>query len=264
MARVMSLSSEMKGKSTIFFPDIVKPDIMSFIKENGELITLSKGELIPKNILLNNFIYLNTGLIFYIKRTNNYTKPKFVNVIIPHRLTDYHLLLENNCTCCKSIKVARDSQITIVDKSLIKNLIKEDIELFTRFMFDANYFTERQTALAIFLLTSSPEDKLIKFLFDILVAFKTEFSSMWLTIDIKLTREEIADILHISIIKLDLMLGSLKKQGMLKKEKGLFSINTALFSELSPCPLGREDAQGCKSNNMLKFKMKNMIEINNR
>ncbi|QHS15065.1 MULTISPECIES: Crp/Fnr family transcriptional regulator [unclassified Shewanella] len=264
MALVMSLSSEMKGKSTIFFPDIVKPDIMSFIKKNGEIKTLSKGELIPKSILLNNFIYLNTGLLFYIKRTNNYTKPKFVNVIIPNRLTDYHLLLENNCTCCKSIKVARDSEIIIVDKSLIKNLIKNDIELFTRFMFDANYFTERQTALAIFLLTSSPEDKLIKFLFDIIVALKTPFISMWLTIDIKLTREEIADILHISVIKLDLMLGSLKKKGMLTKEKGIFSVNTALFTELSPCPLGREDAQGCKSNNMLKFKEKNMIEINNK
>ncbi|HBF45745.1 Crp/Fnr family transcriptional regulator [Shewanella frigidimarina] len=264
MALVMSLNSEMKEKSTIFFPDAATSEIMDFIKKNGVLKTLKKGELIPKSILLNNFIYLNSGLLFYIKRTNNFTKPKFVNVIIPNRLTDYHLLLDNNCTCCKSIKVARDSQITIIDKSFIKNLIKKDIELFTHFMFKANYFTERQTALAIFLLTSSPEDKLIKFLFDILVAFKTEFSSMWLTIDIKLTREEIADILHISVIKLDLMLGSLKKQGMLTKEKGMFSINTALFNELSPCPLGREDAQGCKSNNMLKFKPKNMIEINNQ
>ncbi|WP_350639732.1 hypothetical protein, partial [Psychrobacter sp. CAL606-MNA-CIBAN-0158] len=91
--------------------------------------------------------------------------------------------------------------IILIDKSLIKGLIKKDIELFTHFMFDANYFTERQTALAIFLLTSSPEDKLIKFLFDILVALKTAFSSKWLTINLKLTREEIADILHISVIK---------------------------------------------------------------
>jgi hypothetical protein len=59
---------------------------------------------------------------------------------------------------------------------------------------------------------------------------------------------EIADILHISVITLDLMLGSLKKQGMLTKEKGTFSVNTALLNELSPCPLEREDAQGCKSN----------------
>jgi hypothetical protein len=261
MAFAMSLSSEKKSRSTIFFPDVVKTDIMNFIKENGELKTLKKGELISKDILLNNFIYLKSGLLFYIKRTNNYTKPKFVNVIIPNRLTDYHLLLEDNCTCCKSIKVARDSEITLIDKSLIKGLIKKDIELFTHFMFDANYFTERQTALAIFLLTSSPEDKLIKFLFDILVALKTAFSSKWLTINLKLTREEIADILHISVIKLDLMLGSLKKKGMLAKEKGVFNINTTLFNELSPCPLGREDAQGCKSNNMSKFKVKNMIEI---
>lgn len=263
MALVMSLDSEMKARSTIFFPDIVKPDIMKFINNNGEVRKISKGELIPKSILLNNFIYLKSGLLFYIKRTNNYTKPKFVNVITPNRLTDYHLLLENNCTCCKSIKVARDSELIIVDKSLIKNLIKDDIELFTQFMFDANYFTERQTALAIFLLTSSPEDKLIKFLFDMLVVYNTEFSSLWLTINIKLTREEIADILHISVIKLDLMMGSLKKQGLVTKENGLLCVNTALFNELSPCPLGREDAQGCKSNNMLKFKVKNMIEINN-
>ena len=263
MALVMSLDSEMKARSTIFFPDIVKPDIMKFINNNGEVRKISKGELIPKSILLNNFIYLKSGLLFYIKRTNNYTKPKFVNVITPNRLTDYHLLLENNCTCCKSIKVARDSELIIVDKSLIKNLIKDDNELFTQFMFDANYFTERQTALAIFLLTSSPEDKLIKFLFDMLVVYNTEFSSLWLTINIKLTREEIADILHISVIKLDLMMGSLKKQGLVTKENGLLCVNTALFNELSPCPLGREDAQGCKSNNMLKFKVKNMIEINN-
>ena len=263
MALVMSLNSDMKSKSTIFLPDIVKPEIMSFIKDHGHSISLKKGELIPKNILLNNFIYLKSGLLFYIKRTNNYTKPKFVNVITPNRLTDYHLLLENNCTCCKSIKVARDSELIIVDKSLIKNLIKDDIELFTQFMFDANYFTERQTALAIFLLTSSPEDKLIKFLFDMLVVYNTEFSSLWLTINIKLTREEIADILHISVIKLDLMMGSLKKQGLVTKENGLLCVNTALFNELSPCTLGREDAQGCKSNNMLKFKVKNMIEINN-
>ncbi|MBB1425691.1 Crp/Fnr family transcriptional regulator [Shewanella sp. SG44-2] len=264
MALVMSLSAEMKEKSTIFFPDKVSEDLIDFIKGNGKKITLKKGEVIPKSILLNNFIYLNSGLLFYIKRTNNFTKPKFVNVIVKNRLTDYHLLLENNCTCCKNIKVARESEITIIEKSLIRNLMKNNINLFTRFMFDANYFTERQTALAIFLLTSSPEDKLIKFLFDTLVVFKTAFSSQWLTINIKLTREEIADILHISVIKLDLMLGSLKKKGLLTKNKGLFSVNTALFTELSPCPLGREDAQGCKSNNMLKFKVKNMINFNNQ
>lgn len=263
MALVMSLNSNMKGKSTIFFPDIVKSDIINFIQDNGEQIKFKKGELIPKSILLNNFIYLKSGLLFYIKRTNAYTKPKFVNVIIPNRLTDYQLLLENNCTCCKNIKVSRGSEVIIINKSLIKNLIKSDIELFTRFMFDANYFTERQTSLAIFLLTSSAEDKLIKFLFDILVAFNTEFSSLWLKIDLKLTREEIADILHISVIKLDLMMGSLKKQGMVTKENGYLKINTELFNELSPCPLGREDAQGCKSNNILNFNVKNMIEINN-
>jgi hypothetical protein len=58
MALVMSLSSEMKGKSTIFFPDIVKPDIMSFIKKNGEIKTLSKGELITilsLNLLMSSY-----------------------------------------------------------------------------------------------------------------------------------------------------------------------------------------------------------------
>ncbi|QYJ86916.1 helix-turn-helix domain-containing protein [Shewanella mesophila] len=263
MAQAISLTSEMKRKSTIFFPEEVNSEIVEFLTLNGEKKIFKKGESIPKSILLNNFIYLNDGLLFYVKRTNDYTRPKFVNAIIPNRLTDYHLLLDDNCTCCKTIKVARDSELTLINKSLIKGLIELNINLFTRFMFDSNYFTERQTALAIFLLTSSPEDKLIKFLFDILSALEINFYNEWLRVDIKLTREEIADILHISIIKLDLMLGDLKKQNLIKKKDNRIYVNQKLFSELSPCPLGREDASGCKSNNMLKFKSQNMILMNN-
>ncbi|MCG9745966.1 MULTISPECIES: Crp/Fnr family transcriptional regulator [Shewanella] len=263
MAQAISLSTEMKSKSTIFFPEEVNGEIVEFLKNNGERKQLKKGSSISKNVLLNNFIYLNDGLLFYVKRTNDYTRPKFVNAIIPKRLTDYHLLLDDNCTCCKAITVARDSEVTLVNKSLIKGLNNTNIDLFTKFMFDSNYFTERQTALAIFLLTSSAEDKLIKFLFDILASFKSDFSKDWLVIDIKLTREEIADILHISVIKLDLMIGELKKKKMIKKERAKLCVNPILFMELSPCPLGREDAKGCKSNNMAKFKVSNMISINN-
>ncbi len=246
MARAILLSPEMKRKSIIFFPEELNSGIVEFINLNGKNKIFKKGESINKKILLNNFIYLEEGLLFYIKRTNDYTRPKFVNIIIPSRLTDYHLLLDDDCTCCKEIKVARDSKITLINKSLIRGLIKEDIELFTGFMFDSNYFTERQTALAIFLLTSSPEDKLIKFLFDILTAFESDFSQSWLKVDIKLTREEVANILHISIIKLDLMLGEFKKKNLIIKEDNKFCINITLFQDLSPCPLGREDANGCK------------------
>ncbi len=263
MAKAITLSSEMKRKSTIFFPEEVDKEIVNFLTANGQVKTLKKGTQIPKNTLLNNFIYLKEGLLFYIKRTNDYTRPKFANVIFPHRLTDYHLLLENKCTCCKQIKVARDSEIILIEKSLINGLINSNIQLFTKFMFDANYFTERQTALAIFLLTSSPEDKLIKFFFDILSEYQDNFNDEWLPLNIKLTREEIADILHISVIKLDLMLGSLKKDNLIKKENNVLSINKKLFEALSPCPLGREDATGCKSNNMAKFKVQNMITMNN-
>jgi hypothetical protein len=178
-------------------------------------------------------------------------------------LTDYHLLLEDNCTCCKTIKAARDSKIIAVPKILITGLIETNIKLFTKFMFDSNFFMERQAALTLFLLTSSPEEKLIKFLFDILTSTHTDFSSDWLPFNFKLTREEISDVLHISVIKLDLMLGALRKKNLIKKEDNVLLINPAIFNELSPCPLGREDATGCKSNNMKKFKSQNMIDINN-
>ncbi|MFQ6371618.1 Crp/Fnr family transcriptional regulator [Shewanella sp. YIC-542] len=263
MISAISLSPEMKSKSSIFFPEEVHQEIVEFLRLHGECKNLKKGDSISKQILLNNFIYLNDGLLFYVKRTNDYTRPKFVNIVIPNRLTDYHLLLDNNCTCCKAIKVARDSEVILINKNLIKELIHNNIDLFTRFMFDSNYFTERQTALAIFLLTSSPEDKLIKFLFDMLAALKCDFSDEWLSINIRLTREEIANILHISVIKLDLMLGKLKKQRLIKKVNNKLYVHTKIFAELSPCPLGREDAKGCKSNNMAKFRAKNMILINN-
>ncbi|MEC4728913.1 Crp/Fnr family transcriptional regulator [Shewanella sp. D64] len=263
MVQAISLNTEMKEGSTIFFPEVVKTNIAKFLISHGTHQTIKKGSNISKNILLNNFIYVGSGLLFYIKRTNDYSRPKFINVILPNRLTDYHLLLKDNCTCCKNIKAARDSEIIIINKSIINNLAETDTALFTEFMFDSNYFMERQTALAIFLLTSSPEDKLTKFLFDLLVVLKVDFSTPWLEVSLKLTREEIADILHISVIKLDIMFGHLKKRGVLKREDNKLYVKSSFFYELSPCPLGREDAKGCQSNNMLKFKPNNMIAANN-
>lgn len=264
MLNVISLGADEKKKSTLFFPGGVNESIADFFYANGIVRKLKKGEPLNKNILLNNFVYLESGLIFYSKRTNDFTRPKFLNVIFPGRLTDYHLLLDDGCTCCKSILAARDSKIITIDKKVIKKLVNEDVELFMQFMYDAAYYTERQTGLAIFLLTSSPEDKLIKFLFDILVVLQSPFNNRWLTIDLKLTREEIADILHISTIKLDLMFGQLKKQDLLKRVNNKLCVNIDIFSDLSPCPLGREDARGCQSNNMQKFKPQNMISLNNR
>lgn len=263
MVNAINLSQKIREQSTIFFPEKVDKNIVDFIHENGEQKILNKGEMINKHILLNNFIYLDEGLILYVRRTNDYTRPKFVNAIIPERLTDYHLLLEEKCTCCKQIVVARKSKITFIDKRLINSLANTNTELFTRFMFGSNYFMERQTALAIFLLTSSPEEKFIKLIFDLLTVFESDFNNQWLKVNLKLTREEIADILHISIIKLDLMLVALRKNGLLKKENNYMYFNLLLLKDLSPCPLGREDASGCKSNNMLKFKSSNMIAINN-
>ncbi|BCV65054.1 Crp/Fnr family transcriptional regulator [Shewanella carassii] len=263
MLNVISLGADEKKKSTLFFPGGVNESIANFFYANGIVRKLKKGSPLNKNILLNNFVYLESGLIFYSKRTNDFTRPKFLNVIFPGRLTDYHLLLDDGCTCCKSILAARDSKIITIDKKVIKKLVNEDVELFMQFMYDAAYYTERQTGLAIFLLTSSPEDKLIKFLFDILVVLQSPFNNRWLTIDLKLTREEIADILHISTIKLDLMFGQLKKQDLLKRVNNKLCVNIDIFSDLSPCPLGREDARGCQSNNMQKFKPKNMISLNN-
>lgn len=263
MVQAISLSAEMKSKATIFIPQEVNSDIHRYFLLNGEAKIIKKGSSIPKSTLLHNFIYLDDGILFYIKRTNDYTRPKFVNIIIPNRLTDYHLLLEDNCTCCKTIKAARDSKIIVVPKTLITGLIETNTKLFTKFMFDSNYFMERQAALTLFLLTSSPEEKLIKFLFDILTSTNTDFSSAWLPFNFKLTREEIADVLHISVIKLDLMLCALRKKNLIKKEENILLINPSIFNELSPCPLGREDATGCKSNNMKKFKSQNMIAINN-
>lgn len=259
----VDLNARMREQSTIFFPEKVEKCIVDFIYENGVTKTLPKGSSISKQLLLNNFIYLDDGLLLYAKRTNDYTRPKFVNAIIPGRLTDYHLLLEDKCTCCKQIIVARDSKVTFIDKRLINNLSHTNIDLFTKFMFSSNYFMERQTALAIFLLTSSPDEKLVKLVFDLLTVFNSNFKDEWLKVDVKLTREEISDILHISIIKLDIMLAKLRKNGLLKKEDNYMFFNSKFIKNLSPCPLGREDASGCKSNNMLKFKVNNMIAINN-
>lgn len=261
--KAVDLNEKMKEQSTIFFPEKVDKSIVEFIRYNGEQKTLPKGTVVGKGLLLNNFIYLDDGLILYAKRTNDYTRPKFVNAIVPERLTDYHLLLEDKCTCCKQIIIARDSKITFIDKRLINNLASNNVELFTKFMFSSNYFMERQTALAIFLLTSSPEEKLIKLVFDLLTVFNVNFKDEWLKVDLKLTREEISDILHISIIKLDLMLNVLRKQGLFKRIGNHMFFNRRFLDELSPCPLGREDANGCKSNNMMKFKINNMININN-
>ncbi|MGI2259319.1 Crp/Fnr family transcriptional regulator [Shewanella sp. GXUN23E] len=264
MLSAISLGIEEKKKSTLFFPGDVNDRVTDFFYANGRELQLKKGEQLNKNLLLNNFVYLESGLIFYSKRTNDFTRPKFLNVIFPGRLTDYHLLLDDGCTCCKSIMAARDSKVITIDKQLIKKLVTEDTDLFMQFMYDAAYYTERQTGLAIFLLTSSPEDKLIKFLFDILVVLNVPFNSRWLTIDLKLTRDEIADILHISTIKLDLMLGHFRKQDLLTRVDNKLCINIDIFLELSPCPLGREDARGCQSNNMQKFKPRNMIDMNCR
>ncbi|WP_446446453.1 Crp/Fnr family transcriptional regulator [Shewanella sp. 1180_01] len=261
--RAVELIGKMKEQSTIFFPEKVEKSIVAFIHRNGEQKVLQKGSVISKSLLLNKFIYLDEGLIFYAKRTNDYTRPKFVNAIVPERLTDYHLLLEDKCTCCKQIIIARDSKVTFIDKMLINSLSNSDIELFKKFMFSSNYFMERQTALAIFLLTSSPEEKLVKLVFDILTVFEIDFKDEWLKVNIKLTRGEIAGILHISIIKLDLMLNTLRKKGLFKRVGNYMFFNKNLLEDLSPCPLGREDASGCKSNNMLKFKSNNMIYINN-
>ncbi|WP_286342438.1 Crp/Fnr family transcriptional regulator [Ferrimonas sp. YFM] len=253
----------MKRSTSLFFPRCVSEELERFILDNGELRTLSKGSGVSKQTLLNNFIYVKNGLVFYKKRTNNYTKPKFSTIIPSGRLTDYHLILENSCTCCKGIESARDSDVLIINKAVIKNLMKTDVNLFSQFMMDAVYHTERQTALAVFLLTASPKEKLVKFLFDALTTFGNQFNSAWMEVDIKLTREEIANALHVSVIKLDLMLGELKKEQKLKRVNNKLCIHHSVFEDLSPCPLGREDATGCQSNNLLKYKQKNMISAIN-
>ncbi len=263
MIRAVSLSQEMREKATIFYPGKVDQNIYSFFLNHGVRKQLKKGEAITKHALLNAFIFLNDGLLFYTKRTNNYSKPKFINILIPNRLADYHLLYDDGCTCCKGIVAARDSEIIVVDKVHVRALIDVSPQLFARFTMDAAYYTERQTTLAIFLLTSTPEDKLHKFLFDTLVVQGCDFSTPWLTVEMKLTRQEMAEILHISVIKLDLMLGEIKKQGLLKRDKGKLCINSRYFDALSPCPLGREDAKGCQSNNLDKFRTGNLIALNN-
>lgn len=212
-----------------FFPEKVDESIVEFIHCNGEQKKLPKGFVVNKNLLLNNFIYLDDGLIFYAKRTNDYTRPKFVNVIVPGRLTDYHLLLEDKCTCCKQIIIARESKVTFIDKRLINNLSNTNVDLFTKFMFSSNYFMERQIALAIFLLTSSPEDKLVKLVFDLLTVLGVNFEDEWLKVDLKLTREEIADILHISIIKLDLMFSAIRKKGLMRRDGNYMFFNKKFF-----------------------------------
>jgi len=263
MVRAVSLNAGMKEKATIFFPGKVDDSILTFFLTHGESVNLAKGDTVPKKTLINSFVFLREGLLFYTTRTNNYSKPKFITVIFPNRLADYHLLFDDNCTCCKGICAARDSEIIVINKQKIRELVQTRPDLFSQFTLDAAYYTERQTTLAVFLLTSSPEDKLLKFLFDTLVVLDTDFSQQWLTVHLKLTRQEIAEILHISVIKLDLMLGELKKQGLVRRVGNKLQVRVDYFHPLSPCPLGREDANGCQSNNMSKFRAGNLITLNN-
>ena len=66
--KAVDLNEKMKEQSTIFFPEKVDKSIVEFIRYNGEQKTLPKGTVVGKGLLLNNFIYLDDGLILYAKR----------------------------------------------------------------------------------------------------------------------------------------------------------------------------------------------------
>ncbi len=238
--------SPMKG---MFFHTELAPEIINFFFKNGEVHRFKKKSTVPSSLVDNYLLMLKSGLVSNTQYISFCSKEKFSVFILPYRLVDHQLILIKEYTACKVIEVLRPSEVVAVHYDIVQGLIDNNVPLHKALLRECAYCSRRYMHIPIFISSMSAEKKAVRFFYDMIRAYDdNEFRDEWLTMPIKLTREEIANALYISLISFDLLLNRWHKAGMVRRENNHLVIHKSFFDNMSACAMESIYADKCGIN----------------